>query len=75
LHLDYLEGELAKSTWFAGEQFTGADVMMSFPLEAATQRAGLDASRPKLSDFLQRIHSRPAYRRALEKGGPYAFAK
>jgi glutathione S-transferase len=75
LHLNYLEGELAKSTWFVGEQFTGADIMMSFPLEAAAQRAGLDSSRPKLWDFLQRIHARPAYRRALEKGGPYAFAK
>jgi glutathione S-transferase len=75
LHLDYLEAELARSQWFVGEQFSGADIMMSFPLEAATQRAGLDASRPKLWDFLQRIHSRPAYRRALEKGGPYAFAK
>ena len=75
LHLNYLEAELAKSPWFVGEQFTGADIMMSFPLEAATLRAGLDPSRPKLWDFLQRIHSRPAYRRALEKGGPYALAK
>ena len=74
LHLNYLEGELATRPWFVGEQFTGADIMMSFPLEAATQRAGLDASRPKLWDFLQRIHARPAYRRALERGGPYAFA-
>jgi glutathione S-transferase len=75
LHLDYLEAELARSTWFVGEQFTGADIMMSFPLEAAAQRAGLDASRPKLWEFLQRVHARPAYRRALEKGGPYALVK
>jgi glutathione S-transferase len=74
LHLNYLEGELAKSTWFVGEQFGGADIMMSFPLEAAAMRAGLDASRPRLWEFLQRIHARPAYRRALEKGGPYTFA-
>jgi glutathione S-transferase len=74
LHLNYLEGELATRPWFVGEQFTGADIMMSFPLEAAAQRAGLDPSRPKLWDFLQRIHARPAYQRALEKGGPYAFA-
>jgi glutathione S-transferase len=74
LHLNYLEGELATRPWFVGEQFTGADIMMSFPLEAAAQRAGLDRSRPKLWDFLQRIHARPAYRRALERGGPYAFA-
>ena len=47
---------------------------MSFPLEAAAQRAGLDASRPRLMDFLKRIHARPAYQRALQRGGPYSFA-
>ena len=73
-HLDYLEGELAQKQWFAGDQFTAADVMMSFPLEAAASRAGLDDSRPQLMAFLRRIHARPAYRRALEKGGPYAYA-
>lgn len=73
-HLDFLEGELSGREWFAGESFSVADVQMSFPLEAATQRAGLDASRPRLWAFLQRIHARPAYRRALERGGPYAFA-
>jgi glutathione S-transferase len=75
LHLDYLESELTARDWFAGDQFTAADVQMSFPLEAAAQRAGLDASRPRLFDFLQRIHARPAYRRALERGGPYSFAQ
>lgn len=74
LHLDYLESELGKSTWFAGETFSAADIQMSFPLEAATSRGGLDASRPKLKAFLERIHARPAYRRALEKGGEYAYA-
>jgi len=73
LHLDYLESELASRAWFVGEQFTGADVMLSFPLEAATMRGGLAAARPKLWDFLQRIHARAAYRRALERGGPYAL--
>ena len=71
LHLDYMEGELGKSTWFAGNEFTAADIQMSFPLEAAAARAGLDASRPKLMAFLERIHARPAYQRALEKGGTY----
>jgi glutathione S-transferase len=47
---------------------------MSFPLEAAAQRAGLDSSRPKLMAFLKRIHARPAYKRALQRGGPYSFA-
>ena len=74
LHLDYLEGEIGKSAWFAGEAFTAADIQMSFPMEAAASRGGLDASRPKLHDFLQRIHARPAYQAALAKGGKYDFA-
>jgi glutathione S-transferase len=73
-HLDWLETELATRPWFAGDSFTAADVMMSFPLEAARQRAGLDESRPHLIDWLERIHARPAYARALERGGPYALA-
>jgi len=72
-HLDYMEAELAAHTWFAGEEFTAADVQMSFPLEAAASRAGLNASRPQLSAFLDRIHARDAYKRALERGGPYSF--
>ena len=72
--LDFMEAELAKSEWFVGDGFSAADVQMSFPIEAAAQRAGLDASRPKLMGWLKRIHARPAYRRALERGGPYSFA-
>ncbi len=71
LHLDYMESELGKGVWFAGDEFSAADIQMSFPLEAAAARAGLDARRPKLMDFLARIHARPAYRRALERGGDY----
>ena len=74
LHLDFMEGELAKSAWFAGSDFTVADIQMSFPLEAATARAGLDESRPRLMDFLARIHARPAYKRALERGGPFRLS-
>ncbi|MEH2235002.1 glutathione S-transferase family protein [Nostoc sp.] len=70
-HLDYQEAEIGKSPWFAGNEFTAADIQMSFPLEAAAARAGLDASRPKLMAFLDRIHTRPAYQRALERGGTY----
>lgn len=73
--LDFVEAELARSEWFAGYDFTAADIQMSFPIEAAAQRAGLDANRPKLMAFLKRIHARPAYKRALERGGPYSFAK
>jgi len=57
--LDFMESELSKSEWFAGNEFSAADVQMSFPIEAAAQRAGLDASRPKLMAFLKRIHARP----------------
>ena len=74
-HLDYLEGELGQSGWFAGDAFSGADVQLSFVLEAAAARGGLDASRPKLMDFLKRIHARPAYQRALDRGGEYALMK
>lgn len=74
VHLDWLETELADRPWFAGDDFTAADVMMSFPLEASRQRGGLDENRPNIIDWLERIHARPAYGRALERGGPYAFA-
>jgi len=74
VHLDYVESELATRPWFAGEEMTAADVMMSFPLEAARSRAGLDASRPHTIKWLETIHARPAYRRALAAGGPYAYA-
>jgi glutathione S-transferase len=74
LHLDFMEGELAKSAWFAGDEFSVADIQMSFPLEAATARAGLDGSRPRLMDFLARIHARPAYKRALERGGVFKLS-
>jgi glutathione S-transferase len=73
LHLDYMEAELAAHAWFAGAEFSAADVQMSFPLEAAASRAGLDAGRPRLMAFLDRIHARGAYQRALERGGPYSF--
>ena len=72
--LDFMEAELGKSEWFAGAEFSAADIQMSFPVEASAQRAGLDASRPKLMAFLKRIHARPAYKKALERGGPYSFA-
>jgi len=72
-HLDFMDGELAKSEWFAGSEFTGADIQMSFPVEAARARGGLDDSRPRLMAWLGRIHARPAYQRALERGGPYGL--
>jgi glutathione S-transferase len=74
VHLDFLEGELGDAPWFLGERFSAADIMLSFPLEVATARAGLNASRPNLVGFLRRVHERPAYRRALERGGAYRYA-
>lgn len=70
-HLNFMEAELGKSEWFAGDSFTGADIQMSFPVEASKARGGLDARRPKLMAYLERIHARPAYQRALQRGGPY----
>jgi len=75
-HLDYLDAELGRHEWFAGDTFSAADIQMSFPLEAAASRGGLDAaSHPKLAAFLARIHARPAYARALEQGGPYELLR
>ncbi|MGL4617933.1 MAG: glutathione S-transferase family protein [Chroococcidiopsis sp.] len=74
LHFDYIESELRKNTWFVGEEFTAADIQMSFPVEAVAAQVGLDASRPRLKGFLDRIHARPAYQRALERGGAYELS-
>ena len=73
-HMAFWEGELAATGWFAGPAFCAADVMMSFPLEAAASRAGLKDGHPRAAEWLARVHQRPAYGRALERGGPYAFA-
>ena len=71
--LVFMESELASRPWFTGRTFTAADVMMSFPIEAASSRGALKSNFPNLSDFLERIHERPAYKRALDRGGPYAL--
>ena len=74
VHLDYAEAELSQRPWFAGGEMTAADIMMSFPLEAARSRGGLDESRPATIAWLAKVHARPAYQAGLEKGGPYAYA-
>lgn len=71
LHMDYLEGELAEHAWFVGDNLSAADIQLSFPIEAMAARGGLDANYPALTQWLQRIHARPAYQRALERGGLY----
>jgi glutathione S-transferase len=70
-HMAFWESELQKSEWFAGNEFTAADIQMSFPLQAAAARGGLEQGHPRAMDFLERIEKRPAYQRAMEKGGPY----
>ena len=74
LHFNYIESELGRSTWFAGAEFSGADVIMSFPLEAYASRGDI-SNMPNISNFLERIHARPAYKRALERGGPYTILR
>lgn len=74
VHLDYVESELAQRPWFAGPEISAADVMMSFPLEAAVARADATEGRPHIAAWLAKIHARPAYQAALAKGGPYAYA-
>jgi glutathione S-transferase len=71
LHYDYIEGELRKSTWFVGSYLTAADIQMSFPLELLAMQTQEVDSRPKIKEFLERIHTRKAYLRALERGGEY----
>ncbi|MEH6566287.1 MAG: glutathione S-transferase [Halopseudomonas sp.] len=70
-HLDYMNDHLAATGWFVGDEFTAADVQMSFPLEAAAARGGLDENWPHLIGYLRRIHERQAYQRALQRGGEY----
>lgn len=74
LHFNYIESELGKAEWFTGTEFTAADVQMSFPVEAAMSRGGIRTSHPKMVAWLQKVQARPAYQRALAKGGPYDYA-
>ena len=72
-HIEFWNSSLAETGWFAGSKFSAADIIMSFPLEAAANRAGA-GRHANIASFLERIHARPAYQTALEKGGPYAYA-
>ena len=74
-HLVFMEAELSKRSWFAGDEFTAADIQMSFPVEGLAARGGLDATSPALWSWLQRIHARPAYRKAVEVGGPFELMR
>lgn len=70
--LAYMEAEIAREPWFAGTEFSAADIQMSYPVEAAAARGGLGAEHPALAGWLERIHARPAYQQALKAGGPYS---
>jgi glutathione S-transferase len=70
-HLGYVDRVLQGRVWLVGDRFSGADVQMSFVGEAAR---GLRASYPNLDAWVRRFQQRPAYRRALERGGPYSMA-
>lgn len=74
VHLEYVDNELARTGWFVGGGFSAADIQMSFPMEAAMARSGLADRLPHVAAFVERIRQRPAYRRALERGGPYMLA-
>ncbi len=71
--LDYIEAELSRRPWFAGDDITAADVQMSFPLQVAMARASAGTPRPGITAFLARIEARPAYQRALARGGPFGI--
>jgi glutathione S-transferase len=70
LHVDYWEAELGQATWFAGEAFSAADIMMAFPVEIVARRLGLGPDRPRLQAFIERIRGRPAYRIATDRAAP-----
>lgn len=72
-HAKWWNTSLAATGYFVGETLTAADIMMSFPLEAAATRADL-RDLPHVTQFLDRMHARPTYQKALERGGPYAYA-
>jgi glutathione S-transferase len=71
-NMDYIESHLGHNAWFAGEELSGADIQMSFPLEAAVAR-GNTKHFPNITKFVEKVHARPAYQAALEKGGKYDY--
>jgi glutathione S-transferase len=71
-HIGFLDSQLESSEFFVGNQLTAADVQLSFVIQLARILYGLDPY-PHLAAFLDRIHARPAYRRALERGGAYGL--
>jgi len=73
-HMDFIEAHLAENTWFLGDRLSAADIQMSFPLEASVARGIVGKDRPHINAWVERVHARPTYQKALEKGGKYDFA-
>ena len=73
-NLLYIEDHLKNNEWFAGSSMTGADIQMGFPLEACVSSGVVDAKYPRIMAYVKRFQARPAYQRALQKGGPYDYA-
>jgi len=72
--LDYIESHLNDKEWFAGDSLTGADIQMSFPLEASVMGGGISANYPNILAFVKRVHARTTYQSALKTGGTYDYA-
>jgi len=72
-HVNYWESALSATGWFVGDHLSAADIMMSFPLEAAAMRVDLSVF-ANVQRFVEACHADPAYQKALEVGGPYAYA-
>ncbi|MEO6954014.1 MAG: glutathione S-transferase [Polyangia bacterium] len=73
-NVEFIEEELGRSAWLAGDEFTACDIQMSFPVEAAAARGGVDRSKPRILAYVERMKARPAYQRAMERGGPYTLS-
>ena len=73
MHIGYWESVLGKHPYFAGDEFTAADIQMSFPLEVAAARVGIETP-GNVSAFIARVRERPAYQRALSAGGPFSVS-
>lgn len=69
-HFDFIQDHLSRNAWFAGEAFSAADIQMSYPIEAGLPRAGLTSDTSAITAWLERVRARPAYQRAIERGGP-----
>lgn len=70
----FIDKHLSKNEWFCGDELSGADFMMIFPLEAAASRSSDIENMPNIKKYVAKVHALPAYKKALEKGGPYDYA-